>query len=124
MLLDPPPPPPPVDVDRDVPLADVVALDDVPVLVLAVASTPDVVPDVDDVDNAELEFTGDAAEVDVVLPDDNAEVDEAADETPLDEADGVSSDELAPPPPDPAPDDDPAVADAVAPTVPVVVACT
>ena len=128
MLLDPPPPPPPdelpVDVDRDVPLTDVVALDDVPVLVLVVASTPEVVPDVDAVDNAELEFTGDAADVDVVFPEDNADVDEAAEETPLDDEEGVSSDVLAPPPPDPAPDDDPAVLDAVGPTVPVVVACT
>lgn len=128
VLLDPPPPPPPdelpVDVDRDVPLTDVVALDDVPVLVLVVASTPEVVPVVDEVDNAELEFTGDAADVDVVLPEDNADVDDAAEETPLDAADGVSSDVLAPPPPDPAPDDDPAELDAVAPTVPAVVACT
>ena len=93
-------------------------------LVLVVASTPEVVPVVDAVDNAELEFTGDAADVDVVLPEDNADVDEAAEETPLDDEDGVRSDVLDPPPPDPAPDDDPAVLDAVAPTVPDVDACT
>ena len=127
-LLDPPPPPPPaelpVEVDRDVPLADVVALDDVAVLVLVVESTDEVVPVVDDVDSAELEFTGDAADVVVVLPEANADVDDDAEETPLDDADGVSSDVVAPPPPDPAPDDDPAVLEACAPTVPVVVACT
>jgi hypothetical protein len=124
VLLDPPPPPPlPVDVGRDVPLVDVVALDDVPVLVLVVESTVELVPVVDEEDNAELEFTGDAADVDVVLPEANADVDDDAEETPLDDV-GVSSDALAPPPPDPAPDDDPAVLEACAPTVPVVVACT
>jgi len=127
VLLDPPPPPPPdelpVEVDRDVPLTDVVALDDVAVVVLVVESTVEVVPVVDDEDSAELEFTGDAADVDVVLPDANADVVDDADETPLDDV-GVSSDVVDPPEPDPAPDDDPSVLDACAGTVPAVVACT
>jgi hypothetical protein len=127
VLLDPPPPPPldelPVDVGRDVPLTDVVALDDVLVFELVVESTVAVVPVVDEVDSAELEFTGDAADVDVVLPEDNADVVDDADETPLDDV-GVNSDVLAAPELAPAPDDDPAVFDAVAGTVPVVVACT
>jgi hypothetical protein len=127
VLLDPPPPPPldelPVEVGRDVPLTDVVALDDVAVLVLVVESTDEVVPVVDAEDNAELEFTGDAADADVVLPDDNADVVDDAEETPLEEV-GVKSEVLAAPEPAPAPDDDPAEFDAVGGTVPAVVACT
>jgi hypothetical protein len=128
VLLDPPPPPPPdelpVEVDRDVPLTDVVALEEVEVPVLVVESTVELVPVVDAEDSAELEFTGDAADVDVVLPDANADVDDDAEETPLVDADGVSSDVLDPPEADPAPDDDPAELDGVGPTVPAVVACT
>jgi len=128
LVLDPPPPPPPdelpVDVDLDVPLTEVVALDDVPVVVLVVDSTEEVVPVVDAVDSAELEFTGDAADVDVVFPDESADVEDDAEDTPAFDDDGVSNDVLAPPPPDPAPEDDPAVLDAVAPTVPDVDACT
>jgi hypothetical protein len=126
-LLDPPPPPPPdelpVDVDRVVPASDVVALDDVPVLVLVLESTVGLVPAVELVDNAELEFTLDVADVTPLFPADNAELDAVDDDTPLFSED-ESSDVLPPPPPAPAPDDDPAVLDAVAPTVPVVVACT
>ena len=131
LLLDPPPPPLPpplldelpVDVARDVPLNDVVALDDVPVFVLVVESTVEFVPAVDAEDSAELEFTLDAADVVPVFPDDNAEVDAVAEETPL-VADEVSFDVVAAPELEPAPDDDPCVADAVAATVPVVVPCT
>jgi hypothetical protein len=127
-LLEPPPPPPPPDVlpvvvDRDVPPTEVVALDEVAVLVLVAARTDDVVPVVDAFDSAALGLTVDAAEVVVVFPEASAEVAADADETPFG-AELVSSEVLAPPPPDPAPADDPCVFDAVAATVPDVVACT
>jgi hypothetical protein len=126
-LPDPPPPPPleelPDEVPRDVPLSDVVALDEVPVLVLVLDSTVELVPDVEDDESAELEFTLDAAEVVPVLPGDSADVDADADETPF-VCDAVSFEELGPPEPCPAPEDDPAEFDAVAATVPVVVAWT
>ena len=126
MLLELPEPLLPLDelldeVPRDVPLSDVVALDDVPVLVLVLESSVELVPDVEDEESAEVGFTLDAAEVVVVLPDDRADVDAVADETPLvsevDRSDVVAAVELAP-----APDDDPWVLDGVAATVPVVVA--
>jgi hypothetical protein len=127
-LLDPPPPPPPPDVlveavlDRVVPLAEVVALLEMPVDELVAVSGFAVVPA--DPESAELVFTVAVAVVDLlVLPDDSAEVEFAADDTPF-VADAVSSDALAPPAAEPAPDEDPCVLDAVAATVPVVVACT
>jgi hypothetical protein len=128
VLLPPPPPPPlldelPVDVDRDVPAVEVVALDDVPVLVLVLDSTVEFVPAVELVDSAELEFTLPAADVTPVFPDDSAEVVDAVEDTPL-FSDDVSFDVVAAPELAPAPDDDPAVFDAPAATVPVVVACT
>jgi hypothetical protein len=125
LLVELPDPPPldelPVEVDRDVPLSDVVALDEVPVLVLVPESSVVLVPDVDDEESAELEFTLDAADVIVVLPADRADVDAVVDETPL-VSDVDSSDDVAAPVLAPAPEDDPAVFDAVAATVPVVVA--
>jgi hypothetical protein len=109
------------EVPRDVPLSDVVALDEVPVLVLVLESSVELVPEVDDEESAELEFTLEAADVDVVLPADNADVEAVADETPLfsdaDSKDAVEAVVAAP-----APDDEPAVFDAVTGTVPVVVA--
>jgi hypothetical protein len=131
VLLPPPPPPPPlplldelpVDVGRDVPDVEVVALDDVPVFVLVVDSTVEFAPAVDPVDSAELEFTLPVADPLLVFPDASADVVDAVEPTPL-AAVGVSFDVVAAPLPDPAPDDDPCVADAPAATVPVVVACT
>jgi len=109
------------EVPRDVPLSDVVALDEVPVLVLVLESGVELVPDVDDVESAEVEFTLDAADVIVVLPADNADVEDDTEETPLfsddDSNEVVEAVDAAP-----APDDEPAVFDAVAGTVPVVVA--
>lgn len=125
-LLDPPPllEEPLVDVlERDVPLSDVVALDDVPVLVLMLESVVGVVPAVEAVDSAEVEFALVVPGVELVLPEDSAEVVDAADETPL-VVDAVSRELLAPVAAAPAPDEEPAVFDAVAATVPVVVACT
>jgi hypothetical protein len=109
------------EVSRDVPLSDVVALDEVPVLVLALESSVELVPAVEDDESAELEFTLDAAEVVVVLPADKADVDADADETPL-FSDVVSSEPADVLEPAPAPEDEPAVFDGVAATVPVVVA--
>ena len=127
-LLEPPPPPlleePLLDeFERDVPLSDVVALDDVPVLVLVFESTVELVPDVEEVESAELAFTLDVAGAELVLPDDNAEVEGVVEETPL-VADAVSSDLLEPAELCPAPEEEPAVFDPPAATVPVVVACT
>lgn len=124
-LLELPPPEEPLldELARDVPLSDVVALDDVPVLVLTLESTVELVPDVEEVESAELPFTLDVAGVELVLPDDNAEVEEVVEETPL-VADAVSNDVVEPVEPCPAPEEEPAVFDPPAATVPVVVACT
>jgi hypothetical protein len=96
---------------RDVPLTDVVALEDTPVLVLALDIT------------FELAFPFEAAESDevwltfndtFVVPEVNADVDDAADEIPpLDVALNRAFPELADAP-DPAPADDPAVFEATA----------
>jgi hypothetical protein len=123
LLLElPDPPPPPLDeLEREVPLSDVVALDEVPVLVLMLEST--VEPAAEDDESAELELALEIEGVELILPGDSADVEAVADETPF-VVDGVSRELLEPFEPDPAPDDEPAVLDAVAATVPVVVACT
>jgi hypothetical protein len=109
------------EVPRDVPLSDVVALEEVPVLVLVLESSVELVPEVEDEESAELEFTLEAADVIVVLPADKADVEAVVEETPLfseaDSKDVVEAVVAAP-----APDDEPAVFDAVTGTVPVVVA--
>jgi hypothetical protein len=110
----------PDEVPRDVPLSDVVALDEVPVPVLVLESTVELVPDVDDVESAEVEFTLDAPDVIAVLPADNADVEADTEETPL-FSDDDSNDAVEAVVAAPAPDDEPAVFDAVAGTVPVVV---
>jgi hypothetical protein len=123
---DPPPPPPPeaavpVAAGLDVPLSDVVALDPVLAAVLALERTDALEPAVDPLESAEVEPTP-AVEADaVVLFVLSADVDAPALETP-EVADGVSMEfpELAAPP-EPAPDDDPAVFEAVSPAVPLVV---
>ena len=124
--LPPPPPPPeepvPVDVERVVPLAEVVCPDDVPVLVLVFVNTVELVPAVESFESCELEFTVVVADALVVLPD-KAEVVELADETPLVGVD-VNKDLLDAADPEPAPEDEPAVLEAVAGTVPAVLACT
>ncbi len=130
--LDPPPPPPleeplvevlddPVELEREVPLAEVVALEEVLVDVLAVVSALALL--LAELDSGELEFTVAVDGVDVALLGDSAEVELAVEDTPL-VAEDVSRDALAPLDPEPAPADDPCVLDPVAATVPVVVACT
>lgn len=109
-----------VELERVVPLADVFALADVPAFELALDNTVVLVPDVEVEDSAEVEFTLVAAAMEPVLPEDSAEVEDDAEETPL-ACDVVSSDVVAALEPAPAPEDDPAVFDAVAATVPVVV---
>ena len=107
------PPPPPDDVvaedaGREVPLTDVVALEEIPVLPLAVART---VPVVEVGVSAELEFTLSAVEVLLTPDEDSAEVDEA--DPGLEDA--VSSPFPEPPEePDPAPEEEPALLDAMA----------
>lgn len=124
-----PPPPPlallllPVELDREVPAVDVFALEEVLVEVLALVSAVALLALLAEPDNAELEFTVVAADPVLVFEEDSAEVDPATEDTPL-VADEVRSDVVDPPPPAPAPEDDPWVLDAVAATVPVVVACT
>ena len=81
------------------------------------------VPAVEAVESAELEFTLEIAGVELVLPEDRAEVEAVAGETPF-VVDGVSRELLERFEPAPAPDDEPPVLDAVAATVPDVVVCT
>jgi hypothetical protein len=118
-----PPPPPLEELEREVPLSDVVALDEVPVDVLVLESTVELVPAVEAVESAELEFTLEIAGVELVLPEDRAQVEAVAGETPF-VVDGVSRELLERFEPAPAPDDEPPVLDAVAATVPDVVVCT
>jgi hypothetical protein len=120
LLLDPPPDELLVELERVVPPADVFALAAAPALELVPDSTVVLVPDVEFEDSAEVEFTLVVAAMVRVLPADSAEAEPAAEETPL-ACDAVSNDAVAAPPPVPAPDDDPAVFDAVAATVPAVV---
>ena len=124
--LPPPPPPPelvPVELDRDVPDAEVVALEDMLPEVLAPVSEVVLVLVLAELDRAELEFTFAVAALELVFPDDSAEVALEAEETPF-VAEELSSEVVAPPPPEPAPADDPCVLGAVVGTVPAVVACT
>jgi hypothetical protein len=118
-LEDPPPPPDEVLAARVVPLAEVFWLEDVPVELLALASRLPVPVEADWVESGLVEFTL-AVEVEVLwLEVESAEVPEAAVPRPL-VAEAVSVDVLAPPDPEPAPAEEPAVAEAVAPTVPAV----
>jgi hypothetical protein len=124
--LEPPPPPPPDDdvVDeRVVPLADVFALEEVPVLVLVFVSTLVFTALLAEVESAEPELTLVVAGVELVFPLESAEVEAALDETPLlcDDVNCELLDELLP---CPAPEDEPAVFEAVVGVVPDVDACT
>lgn len=133
--LDPPPPPPPplplllpvellpFELARVVPLADVVALDPVPVLELVFESSVWFVPEIDADDSAELAFTLAVADAELVFPEDSADVVEEAEFTPF-VAEDVSSDRVVAVDELPAPADDPCVFDPPAATVPVVVDCT
>jgi hypothetical protein len=101
--------------EREVPLTDVFALEEMLLDVLAVVNTLVLVVAVDDDDSAEVEFTLEAdAVVVLVLPGASAEVEEAAEETPV-VAEAVKSalpgDAVTPVP---APEDEPAVFDTVA----------
>jgi hypothetical protein len=102
------------DAEREVPLTEVVALEEMLLVVLVFESTVALVLALEDGDSAEVEATLEAADVVLTFAEANAEVDDAGDETPAVE-DGVSSalpgDGVAPAP---APDDEPAVFDAIA----------
>jgi hypothetical protein len=119
----PPPPPEPlplVELARVVPLVDVVWPEDVPVLELVFVNTVELDPVVDALESAELGLTLVVVATPLLaLAVDSAEVEALADETPFVD-DAVNNELVAPPPPAPAPDEDPAVFDAVAVTVPVV----
>jgi hypothetical protein len=114
------PPPPPDDAaglsvaGREVPFIEVVALEDTPVLPLVVDRTVAFELDTEDVESADVWPTFNAADVVLPFPEDSAEVDDAGVEIATLE-DAVSSPfpELAAAP-DPAPDDEPAVFDAMA----------
>jgi hypothetical protein len=123
--LDPPPPPPPDDAvvdERVVPLAEVFALEDVPVLLLVLVNTFVFVALFAEVESAEPELTLAVADVVFVFPLDSADV-AALDGTPL-LCEGVSCELLDELLPCPAPDDEPAVFEAVIGVVPDVDACT
>src|SRR5580693_98488 len=89
-----PPPPPPeleepaldelVDDVREVPLKDVVALEEIPVEVLVLDKTVAVVLDVEDGDSAEVELLAllETDEVKPMLFGDSADVEDAVDPTP------------------------------------------
>jgi hypothetical protein len=98
----------PVDAGREVPLTEVVALAEIPVLVLALAR---IVPVVEDGESAELEFTFSAVEVVLTPAEDSADVEEAGPE--LEDVVSSAFPELAAAP-DPAPDDEPALLEATA----------
>jgi hypothetical protein len=100
----------------------VFALDEVLVVVLVLVSTEDCAVELVE-RTADVDETLDVAVVEVELLEDSAEVDVAADETPL-VALAVNNPLLAALLPEPAPDEDPAVFEACAATVPVVDACT
>src|SRR5208337_1396376 len=99
-----------VPAERDVPLSDVFAFDEMLPVVLALDNTVVLAPAVEERDSAELEFTLEA-DVVLLLAAASAEVDDAAEEARPAE-DGVNSalpgDTVAPAP---APEDDPAVLD-------------
>ena len=135
LVLEPPEPPPeppePVEDDpgavvepepeRVVPLAAVLALDEVPVEVLELERTVELPELLDEVESAELEF---AAELPGVVrprfPDESAEVDDDAAETPLvEDAESMALPGLGALP-EPAPEDEPAVLEAVEPLVELV----
>jgi hypothetical protein len=105
------------DPARLVPLSDVVALDEMFVEVLAVESVVAVVLLIDAVESAEVEFTLDAFVVVLGVLDVIAVVGALPEETP---AVWLADSRLVPEepaPPEPAPEDDPAVFEAVAPDV-------
>jgi hypothetical protein len=111
----PPPPPPPeepdVPVEREVPLKEVFALDEILLLVLALDSTVELALAVDDGDSAEFELTLVTPSV-LELAEASADVEDVAEDAPEEIAfvEGVSS---ALPgegdAPAPAPDEEPAV---------------
>jgi len=101
---------------REVPLNDVVALEEMLVEVLVLDKTVAFVLAVEDGDSAEVEVTfDDAADVvPVLLLEDRADVDDVADPTPVVEEGASMALPVEGATPDPAPEDEPAVFDAVA----------
>lgn len=100
--------------ERVVPPKDVVALEETLLEVLALDRTVALLAAVEDGERAEVEATLEAADVVLTLLDASAEVVEAGAETPAVEEGDKSALPGEAATPDPAPDDDPAVVDAVA----------
>ena len=96
---------------RVVPLTDVVALEDTPVLVLALDRTFELAFPFEAVESAEVWLTFNET---FVVPEVSADVDNAGGEIPLVEDDRNSAFPELADAPDPAPDDDPAVFDTTA----------
>lgn len=126
-LVEPLPPPPPpeledpalaelVDDVREVPLKDVVVLEEMPVEVLVLDRTVALVLAVEEGDRAEVALLAllETDEVKPMLFGDSAEVEDAADPTPTVEEVVSMALPLEAVTPDPAPEDEPAVLDAVA----------
>jgi hypothetical protein len=100
---------------REVPLKDVFALEEMLVEVLALDKTVAFVAAVEDGDSAEVDVTLlDRAEVEPMLFGDSADEDDAEDPTPAVEEGVNMAFPVEGATPDPAPDDEPAVFDAVA----------
>lgn len=109
-LLPPPPPEEAAPVDREVPLTEVLALDEM-LLVLVLDSTFDLALAVEEGDSAENEFTLDRGDELPTLAAASAEVEDAEDAVLL-EDEGVNSEfPVEADPPAPAAEDEPAVFD-------------
>ncbi len=118
--------PPPVVVpepERDVPPCEVLALEEMLVLELVLESTVELADEVELEDNCDVELTLEVFEVGVVFAVLSAEEDEVDEEMPLLVV-GCNNEVVAPLPPAPAPEEEPAVLEAVAGTVPADDACT
>jgi len=103
-----------VDDGRDVPPKDVVALEETLLAVLALDRTVAVDAAVEEGDSGEVELTLEVAGVVLVLVAVNADVEEASDETPVVEEGVRSALPGVAVTPAPAPEEEPAVFDAVA----------
>ena len=115
LVVDPDVPPLLADAGREVPLTDVVALEEIAPVVLAFDNTVEVEVAVDDGDSAELALTLIDAALVLGAVDVSADVDDAVADDALVMDVGVSSPVPADaPPPAPAPEDEPAELDATA----------
>lgn len=100
------------DAGREVPLTDVVALEETPVLVLVLDNTVALELDVEEGESADVELTLDAFDAVLALPEASADVDDA-DGMAVEDAVSSAFPELEDAPA-PAPEDEPAVFDAMA----------